>query len=118
MSKQIESYLRALKRQLWLRGLFDKDALEEVESHLFETVEAGIRKGLSADESERQALERFGPVKVVSIAFERERNNLMQNLLLSVAVLAGLFSLYVDTRPTWDDTGILVGGLLLKAIGK
>ena len=113
MSKQIESYLRALKRQLWLRGLFDKDALEEVESHLFETVEAGIRKGLSADESERQALERFGPVKVVSIAFERERNNLMQNLLLSVAVLAGLFSLYVDTRPTWDDTGILVGGLLL-----
>jgi len=33
--------------------------------------------------------------------------------LLGIAVLAGLFSAYVDSRPTWDDTGILVGGLLL-----
>jgi hypothetical protein len=24
-----------------------------------------------------------------------------------------LFSAYVDSRPNWDDTGILVGGLLL-----
>jgi len=113
MSKQIESYMRALKNKLWLRGVFDKESLEEVESHLLESVDAGIRRGLSVNESERQALERFGSVKVVSLAFERERNNLMQNLLLGIAALAGLFSLYVDTRPTWDDTGILVGGLLL-----
>ena len=39
----------------------------------------------------------------------------MQNLLLAIAVLAGLFSAYVDSRPTWDDTGILVGGLLLAS---
>ena len=113
MTKQIESYLRALKRKLWLKGLFNPDALEEVESHLLEAVEAGIRRGLSVDESERQALERFGSVKVVSLAFEKERNNLMQNLLLGLAVVAGLFSAYVDSRPTWDDTGILVGGILL-----
>lgn len=113
MSKQIESYLRALKRQLWQRGVFDKESLEEVENHLLEAVETGIRQGLKADESERQALERFGSIKVVSLAFERERNNLMQNLLLGIAVLAGLFSAYIDSRPTWDDTGILVGGLLL-----
>jgi len=87
--------------------------LAEVESHLLEAVEAGIRRGLNADESERQALERFGSVKVVILAFEKERNNLMQNLLLGIAVLAGLFSAYVDSRPTWDDTGILVGGLVL-----
>jgi len=113
MTVQIESYLRALKRQLWLRGMFDPEVLAEVESHLLEAVEAGIRRGLNEDESERQALERFGSVKVVLLAFERERNNLMQNLLLGIAVLAGIFSLYVDTRSTWDDTGILVGGLLL-----
>jgi len=113
MTKQIESYLRALKRQLWLRGMFDPEALAEAESHLLETVEAGIRRGLNEDESERQALERFGSVKVVSLAFEKERNGLMQNLLLGIAVLAGLFSAYVDSRPNWDDTGILVGGLLL-----
>jgi len=113
MSKQIENYLRALKRQLWLRGVLDAESLEEVESHLLESVEAGIRRGLSADESERQALERFGSVKIISLAFEKERNHVMQNLLLTVGALAGLFSLYVDTRPTWDDTGILAGGLLL-----
>lgn len=52
MTNQIESYLRALKRQLWLRGVFDSESLAEVESHLLEAVEAGLRRGLSADESE------------------------------------------------------------------
>lgn len=113
MQKRIQTYLWALKRQLWWRGVFDPESLAEVESHLLESVEAGIRRGLSVDESERQAIERFGSVKVVSLAFEKERNTLMQNLLLGVAVLAGLFSAYVDSRPHWDDTGILVGGLLL-----
>ncbi len=113
MTERIDSYLRALKRQLLLRGIFNPELLVEVESHLFEAVEAGIRRGLNEDESERQALERFGSVKVISLAFEKERNNLMQNLLLGIAVLAGLFSAYVDSRPNWDDTGILVGGLLL-----
>lgn len=115
MSKQIQTYLQALKRQLWLRGVFDPESLAEAESHLLEAVEAGIRRGLSVEESERQALERFGSVKVVSLAFEKERNNLMQNLLLGIALLAGLFSAYIDSRPTWDDTGILVGGLLLAS---
>jgi len=113
MTERIDSYLRALKRQLLLRGIFNPELLVEVESHLLEAVEAGIRRGLNEDESERQALERFGSVKVISLAFEKERNNLMQNLLLGIAVLAGLFSAYVDSRPNWDDTGILVGGLLL-----
>lgn len=113
MSKQIQTYLRALKRQLWLRGVFNPESLAEVESHLLEAVEAGIRRGLSVDESELQALERFGSVKVVSRAFEKERNDLMQNLLLTIAAAAGLFSVYVDSRPAWDDTGILAGGLLL-----
>jgi len=113
MTKQIESYLRALKRQLWLHGIFDPDALAEVESHLLESVETGLRRGLSEDESERKALERFGSVKVVSRAFEKERKYLMQNLLLGIALIAGLFSAYVDSLPNWDDTGILVFGILL-----
>jgi len=38
---------------------------------------------------------------------------MMQNILITVAVLAGLFSAWVDSRPNWDDTGLLVIGLLL-----
>lgn len=37
----------------------------------------------------------------------------MQSILLAVGVLAGLFSAWVDSRPNWDDTGVLVMGLLL-----
>lgn len=37
----------------------------------------------------------------------------MQSILLTVGILAGLFSAWVDARPNWDDTGILVAGLFL-----
>jgi hypothetical protein len=110
---QIYSFLRALKHQLWLRGIFDPEYLEEVESHLLEAMEAGIRQGLSAVEAERRAVERFGSIKVVALGFAKERKNRMQNLLLAAAVLAGLFAAYVDSRPTWDDTGILAFGILI-----
>jgi hypothetical protein len=109
----IHSYLRALKRQLWLHGVFDGEYLDEVESHLFESVDADIHHGLSVEEAERRALDRFGSIKVVALGFANERKNRMQNLLLAVAVLAGLFAAYVDSRPTWDDTGILAFGILV-----
>ena len=110
---QVRTYLRALERKLWLRGLSSPETMAELESHLLESVEAGLCQGLSIDEAEQQSLERFGSVKVVATMFEKERMDLMQSILLGIAVLAGLFFAYVDSRPTWDDTGILAGGLLL-----
>ena len=115
MSKRIQNYLRALKRQLWLKGVYNAESLTEMENHLLEAMEAGIRRGLSAEESERKALERFGSVKVVSRAFEKERKPLMQKILLTLAVLAGLFIAYVDSSPGWDDTGITAGAILLSS---
>ena len=108
-----QSYLRALKRRLQLYGVFDREYLDEVESHLLESLEAGIHQSLSVEEAERQALERFGSIEVVALGFAMERKNKMQNVLLAIAVLAGLFSAYVDSRPTWDDTGILAFGILI-----
>ena len=110
---QIQSYLRALKRQLRIYGVFDSEYLDEVESHLLEAVAEGIRQGLSEEKAERRAMERFGSIKVVAPGFAMERKNIMQNLLLAVAVIAGLFSAYVDSRPTWDDTGILAFSILI-----
>lgn len=37
----------------------------------------------------------------------------MQKILIGIAATIGLFSLFVETRPTWDDTGILVFGIFL-----
>ena len=89
---RIQTYLRSLERHLRLRGLADADAMTEIESHLLESVEAGLRQGLSVGEAEQKALERFGSVNVVARTFERERLNVMQIILFAIAVLAGLFS--------------------------
>ena len=96
-----------------MRGLADADTLDEIESHLREAVEQGVSRGLSVEQAEQQALERFGSAQLIATAFEKERNSFMQNLLLSAAVLAGLFCAYVDALPRWDDSGILAGCLLL-----
>ncbi len=110
---RIQVYLRQLERQLWLRGIASAEILAEMESHLRESVEAGLRRGLSVEEAEQAALERFGSVRTIAKTFEKERKSLMQKILFVVAVLTGLSIAFVDSRPTWDDTGITVGALLL-----
>src|SRR5574339_470079 len=112
---RIQSYLRKLGRHLWIRGLADKNDLVEIESHLLEAVERGLSQGLSPQEAERQALEQFGNVRIILASFEKERTNLVQKILLALAVLTGLFIAFVDSRPTWDDTGITVGAMLLSS---
>src|SRR6266498_3195057 len=110
---RIQSYLHKLQRHLWLHGLSDAETLADVDSHLLESVESGLRQGLSVEDAEQRTLERFGSVKIVARTFEKERKDGMQKLLLALAVLMGLFIAYVDSRPTWDDTGITVGTMLL-----
>ena len=39
----------------------------------------------------------------------------MQKILLAIGLSAGLLLAYVDSLPNWDDTGILVGMLLLTS---
>ncbi len=112
---RIQIYLRTLERLLWLRGLADREILAEIESHLLESVESGLRRGLSQEAAEQEALERFGSVSVIVTTFEKERKNAMQKILLAVAIFTGLFVAYVDSRPTWDDTGITVGAILLTS---
>ena len=111
--KNIQSYLRKLDNALWLRGLSNADTLAEVESHLLEAMERGIQNGLDQATAEKEALKRFGSVQVVASTFINERISPMQKILLAIAVMAGLFFAYVDSRPTWDDTGITVGAVLL-----
>jgi hypothetical protein len=112
---RIKAYLRNLERQLWLRGLADHDDLEEIRSHLLEALEGGVAQGLSREDAEHQALKSFGDVKTVLASFESERKDLVQKILLALAILTGLFIAFVDSRPTWDDTGITAGALLLSS---
>lgn len=113
MTSKIASYLKDLAREMKMNGTFRTDSLVEIESHLLDSVEANLHRGLNQAEAEEEALRRFGSVRVVASTFERERLSPMQKLLLVIAALSGLFITYVDTRPTWDDAGITAGVILL-----
>ena len=38
----------------------------------------------------------------------------MQRILFAVAIALGLLIGYVDSRPTWDDTGVTAGVVLIS----
>src|SRR5690348_15783000 len=101
----IKGYLLMLEHDLRRRGLSDPKIMLEIADHLLEAVEEGQRHGLDLTEAERQAIERFGTAPIVGFAFGNERKASMQKILLILGVLAGLLIAYVDSRPTWDDTG-------------
>ena len=113
MKNVIASYLRELKREMRLSGTFNSEAIAEIESHLLDSLEANLRRGLDQAEAEKETLRRFGSARLVASTFEMERISPMQKALLAAAALSGLFITYVDSRPSWDDTGITAGAILI-----
>ena len=89
--KRINSYLSKLKRRLWIRGMADAETLAEIESHLLDAFDKGIHEGLNPDEAEVRALERFGSIQTIIGSFEKERINIMNKILLILAVICGSF---------------------------
>lgn len=112
-NKIVSEYLKHLKVEMKRNGTFSLETFAEIESHLLDAVEVNLLHGLNQTEAEEEALRRFGSVKLVSSMFEKERISVMQKILLSFAVCSGLFMAYIDSRPTWDDTGITAGAILL-----
>ena len=102
----LEGYLNDLGRELRRRGLFRPQIIEEVRSHLLEAAEQAQQNGLDPADAQRLALTRFGSAQTIASLFAEERIVMMQKILLVVALVFGLFIAYVDSRPTWDDTGI------------
>jgi hypothetical protein len=89
--------------------------LEEIESHLLESIQAGLQRGLTREQAEAEALRRFGSVPGIVRAYGNERMDNMQKVFVALGIAAGIFIAYVDTRPNWDDTGVTAGLLLLSA---
>jgi hypothetical protein len=107
MSDHLEAYLDELQRALRCRGALRARILEEVRGHMLDAVEAGERQDA--------AIERFGPARALARDFAAERRRSVQRVLCAVAVGLGLLLGYVDSRPTWDDTGISAGLLLISS---
>lgn len=111
----LKAYLRGLRRELSRRDLDDRLTLEEIESHLLESVDQGLADGLSLESAQQRALQRFGSVPTVAAHYSRARRFWMYRILWIVAPAIGLLIAYVDSLPRWDDTGITALALLVAS---
>ena len=73
---QIDDYVTRLERELRRRGQDDPRMLAEAREHLVDAVDEGRRRGLSIEEAEREALDRFGAPGVVAAHMEEERQHM------------------------------------------
>ncbi|MEP7325262.1 MAG: permease prefix domain 1-containing protein [Gemmatimonadota bacterium] len=115
MSPPLDAFLDQLRRELRRRGVIDPRLLEEVRGHVLDAVEARESQAATSDEALTSAIRRFGTASSLAAEFAAERNRTMQRILLAVSVTLGLFIGYVDSRSTWDDTGITAGVILLSS---
>jgi uncharacterized protein involved in exopolysaccharide biosynthesis len=77
---RIDEYLRQLERELDQRGRKDVQIIEEAREHLVDAVEDGLRRGLSLDDAEREAFERFGAPQMVAAHIVPERSYIMNRV--------------------------------------
>jgi hypothetical protein len=107
-STALDRYLGELATELRHHEVTDPRIVEEAREHLVDAIDAGQRRGLSHAAAEFEALERFGPAASVASAFAKERGRALNAVVLAVSIAVGIAIAYVDSRPTWDDTGITV----------
>jgi hypothetical protein len=108
----VQQYMRQLERELQRRGMASREALDEIESHLLDSIEGGVRQGLSPQEAGRRAVQRFGPPRLVAVQFEKQRKHPMQKVYFAIALVLGFAIMFVDSQPKWDDTGIIAFAML------
>jgi len=110
----LESYLHDLDRELRRRGLTDSGILAEAREHLLDAMAAGQLRGLAQEQAALRAIARFGSPQIIAAQFMAERYRKLNRALFAVAASLGMMIAYVDSRPTWDDTGITVFALVLS----
>jgi|SoiMethySBSTD1v2_1073268.scaffolds.fasta_scaffold00594_18 uncharacterized protein involved in exopolysaccharide biosynthesis len=75
--RPIDDYLERLERELQQRGVEDARILAEAREHLLDAVEDGRQRGLSVDDAEHEALQRFGAPETVAAHVLPERDRTM-----------------------------------------
>ena len=102
----IDAYLDRLRRRLGLYPGNARDVLHEVQDHLRDSRDAAMRKGMSQSDAEEQAIAAFGDASLIARRFIMQRSWRRALKLLPLALALGAGMAWIDSRPTWDDTGI------------
>ena len=103
---RIDDYLRTLRRRLGLCPGNVQDLLDEVSDHLRDSRDAAMRGGMASNDAEAVAIAAFGDAAFVAKRFTAQRSWQRALRLLPVALALGAGMAWIDSRPTWDDTGV------------
>ena len=110
----IQAYLAAFQRELRKRGVVQHAIIDESRDHLVDAMEARMNDGHTADEAARDAVNRFGEPAHIAGRFAADRRRRRATLLVCASII-GMLIAHVDSLPSWDDTGITAGALLVAA---
>jgi len=86
---RLDEYLRALEDALLGRGLDPSRIVDEAREHLVDAIEEGLRRGLTREDAERAALERFGPPQLLAAQAPTPRSYTMARLTHALDVAIG-----------------------------
>ena len=106
------SYVRQLDCELRKRFVVDARLLDEIRDHLIDASDRKRQRGYSLASADEEAIEQFGPPDIVAEAFAADRSRVLHRCLFVLATMAGFAIAYVDSRPTWDDTGITAAAMV------
>jgi hypothetical protein len=109
----VETYLAMLSNALRKRGVSNLRMVEESRGHLADAVDEGIQRGLDPHVAQREALAQFGSAESVAATFVAETYGMFDRLVLLTAALVGVAIAYIDSGPTWDDTGVTAFALVI-----
>jgi hypothetical protein len=107
----IESYLAELRRQLRRRWVPERRILDKVAADLVDAADQARASGRSYDEAQLEALSRFGSANSVAEGVAKPRR-WRSWLILAFAAACSVAIAYVDSRPTWDDTGVTAAAIV------
>lgn len=110
------SYLAELARALRVQSVSSPRVIEEVRSHLLDAAAHAERHGVPTEQARRRAEHDLGPPMRIAAAYAADAHRLRYLILSAVAVAVGAAAAFVDTRPHWDDTGVMAAGLFLAAL--
>jgi capsular polysaccharide biosynthesis protein len=85
----LDAYLRALASALHERGHAAARIVAEAREHLADAVEDGLRRGLTREDAEREAVERFGPPDLIAAQAPPVRSRTMSRLTAALDSIVG-----------------------------
>jgi uncharacterized protein involved in exopolysaccharide biosynthesis len=87
--RPLDAYLRALASALHDRGHSAERIVAEAREHLADAVEDGLRRGLTREAAEHEAVERFGPPDLIAAQAPPVRSRTMSRLTTALDSIVG-----------------------------